>query len=255
MQKQKLVVISDLHLWGPHDPLYRGLIRFLDSYLHYNDKLFIVGDLFDLFVGNKEYFKNKYKELLSKLDHLKFKNIEVFYIEGNHDFQIEGVFQKMKHFHVYGEELHYEFFGKKIYFSHGDMINWGDFGYMAWRFFTRSLVTQGIIEAIPGSILGKLGEKLSITSREYSFKKNIDVIKIFRNFACEKIYSGYDYVVLGHSHFFDNIKFRIGEHKGQYINCGFPRKNRKFFVLESTQDEFQELSIEEYIGVFTPFKA
>ena len=49
----RILVLSDLHLWGSDDPLYRALLRFIDEHVKTDDKLFIVGDLFDLFIGNK----------------------------------------------------------------------------------------------------------------------------------------------------------------------------------------------------------
>src|SRR5262245_46043429 len=125
----KLVALSDLHLWGPEDPLYRALLGFIDTRLEHGDKFFIVGDLFGLFIGNKKVFATRYQELISRLRALGDRDIEVFYIEGNHDFHLEGLFDDCPHVHLYADTLHYEWDGRTIHFSHGDRINWKDLGY------------------------------------------------------------------------------------------------------------------------------
>lgn len=177
----KLVILSDLHLWGPEDPLYRALLRFIDTKLERDDKFFIVGDLFDLFIGGKSVFVKRYFELISALKDLAKKNVEVFYIEGNHDFHLENVFHDCSHIRLYADSLHYEWDGRKFHFCHGDIINWRDVGYMFFRALTRNLVSQCVIEVAPGMVIDKIGQTMSKASRGYNLEPNDKIVKIFRN--------------------------------------------------------------------------
>lgn len=248
----KVVVISDLHIWGKEDPLYRALLRFSESYFEPGDKFFIIGDLFDLFIGRKKIFTQRYSELLNVFAEMAARNIEIFYIEGNHDFNLKKLTPKAKNIHVLTNDFEYEWEGKRFFFTHGDKINWKDIKYLLLRFSLRTRLAQWLIQSAPGDWIDYLGSRWSQRSR----KKNAisetralplvrNTVQMFRNFACLKIVQGFHFVVMGHSHYFDNIKFKIDQHEGQYINAGFPRKDRKFFVLESGQSYFKECCWED----------
>ena len=243
---EKLIVVSDLHLWGSVDPLYRALLTFIDQRLTPGDKFFIVGDLFDLYVGNKVVFYERYHELIEKIQGLGEKNIEVFYVEGNHDFHLESLFEDYPHVKIYSDSFHYEWNEKKFHFCHGDKINWRDFGYLFLRFMTRNLVSQCVLDAMPGNVIDKIGRGMANASRGYHTTANNEVVQLFRNYACEQISNGYDFVIMGHSHYFDEMRFRVENHEGQYINVGYPRVHKKFFQLSRTDSFFILKDWEEF---------
>lgn len=249
MQPGKIVAISDLHLWGPKDPLYRGLIRFIDSRLEPGDKFFIVGDLFDLFIGSKAVFAARYHELVQKLRELETRDVEVFYIEGNHDFHLENIFEDNPHVRIYSDSLDYEWRGKKFHFCHGDRVNKGDVKYAFFHFLTRNLVSQCVIDVAPGRLVDRVGRFMAKASRGSHELPSADdkVIQIFRNYACEQISNGYDYVIMGHSHYLDDMRFRVGSHEGQYVNVGYPRKHRKYLEFGPDDAVFQLKIIEELV--------
>lgn len=255
MASERLVILSDLHLWGPQDPLYRALLRFMQEKLSDGDKFFIVGDLFDLFIGNKSVFVHRYYEVLEALKKLAERNIEVFYIEGNHDFHLEGIFEDCSHVRIYSDHLDYEWNGRRLLFCHGDKINWKDIGYQAFRFGLRNLFTQSLIEVAPGSLIDRIGSSLSKASRGYHPEPNETVIQLFRNYACEQISNGYDFVVMGHSHYLDDMRFRVEDHEGQYINVGYPRKHRKYLELTKEDSFFRFSNWDDVVIPFRPTTA
>ena len=250
----KLVILSDLHLWGPEDPLYRALLRFMDTKLEAGDKFFIVGDLFDLFIGNKSVFTQRYYELISRLRDLGTRDVEVFYIEGNHDFHLENIFDDCAHVHLYADTLHYEWQGKRFHFCHGDKINWKDIGYQVFRLLTRNLISQCIIEAAPGPLIDRVGSMMAKASRGYNPVASEQVVNLFRNYACEQISNGYDFVIMGHSHHLDDMRFKFDGHEGQYVNVGYPRKHRKYLELRPGDEFFQLKSWEDILTPLRPVK-
>lgn len=252
-KNSKIIVLSDLHLWGPTDPLYRGLLKFIDHKLTPGDKFFILGDVFDLFIGNKPVFYLRFIELIEKLRSLHTKEIEVHYIEGNHDFQLEGLFEDCKHIKLYEDELHYEWDSRRFYFCHGDKINPYDIRYKLFALFTRNLVSQCLIEVLPGKWIDRLGTKLSQQSRMHSSHFNDKKVdRLFRNFACEQITRGYNFVVMGHSHCLDDMRFRVGHHEGQYVNVGYPRQHRKYLELQQGEPFFKLKSWNDLVVPIRP---
>src|SRR4029078_12509434 len=119
-------------------------------------------------IGNKSVFTQRYYELITRLRELGQKDVEVFYVEGNHDFHLEGIFDDCAHVRLYSDSFHYEWDGRKFHFCHGDKINWKDFGYQAFRLLPRNLITQIVIEAVPGALIDRVGSMMSKASRGYN---------------------------------------------------------------------------------------
>jgi UDP-2,3-diacylglucosamine hydrolase len=229
---RRLVMVSDLHVWGPEDPLCRGLTRFVREELQTGDAFFIVGDLFDIFIGTKQVFTEKYCDLFGALRDAATRGVTVYYLEGNHDFDLKHSFVGCEGVRVLQDEFIVNWDGRRVLFSHGDRINPHDYGYKAWRLALHNPLTKLIIAAAPGDFVSQVGVKLSGASRAYNPEADQETVRLFRNYACEQITKGCDFVVMGHSHYLDDIKFKCGDHKGQYVNNGFPRRDHRYLVID-----------------------
>lgn len=231
-----LFVVSDLHIWGTDDPLYLSLISLLRDRARGGDTVILAGDLFDLFVGNKAIFTNRYSEFVQSLKHAGERGIKTHYIEGNHDFLLKRAFQGIPNLLIHPQEVSIEIQGSRFYFTHGDTADKSDYFYRVLRGFFRSALMKFFVIIAPGVWLEKFGQYSSRKSRknkkllpsELPLERMEKLRKVYRSFAAEKLCEGYDYVVMGHSHDLDEMSFQIGERKAQYINVGFPRAHGSF---------------------------
>lgn len=230
-----LFVISDLHIWGTDDPLYQSLISLLKNRAVLGDTVILAGDLFDLFVGNKPIFKERYFEFFNAVASAQTRGIQVHYIEGNHDFLMKNAFPE-NGIQVHSKEVSIEIAGKRFYLAHGDLANRRAYGYRFLRFFLRSPLMRAFVALMPGSWVEKIGVQSSLRSRnrrpllssELSGKGIEKLRRIYRNYAAERLAQGYDFVVMGHCHDLDEMFFKVGDRQGQYVNVGFPRTHGSF---------------------------
>ncbi len=251
--QQKLYILSDLHLWSDEDPLALKFIELMKNTLRPGDYLFLVGDVFDVFVGAKAMFIERYNNILKALYQLKERNITVYFIEGNHDFHLENLFENHSHIRLFDNKLHFEWNAKSFLFTHGDTINWRDFGYVTLRALLRNILTQCLVDIAPSKLVDFVAQKLSYqrhgsadtatrVENRALHSTNDNTQKIFKNFACDQIMRGYDFVIIGHSHEFENMKFQFDNRVGQYINCGYPRKHKRYFMLSKNNPHFQAVN-------------
>jgi len=225
----KIVFIADAHLKGLADPNLKSLASFLDS-LNRIDTLVILGDLFDFWTGANEKVYREYRPALNSLLRLKKRGVSIIYLEGNHDFSMGDFFTK-----ELGAGVHPGFFewtldNRRVLLAHGDTVSMTT-GYALWRRFLRGSVFRFITRVTPPGFVWRVAKLLSRKSREYNQKGNI-VEERLMGFARGKIGSGFDTVILAHSHVAGVHKEEAGGRTGTYANPGSWAGNRSYLVYE-----------------------
>jgi UDP-2,3-diacylglucosamine hydrolase len=219
----KLLAISDLHIQTPEDPLYFQLITCIHS-TEPEDILVLAGDIFDFFVGIKSFFLQRYHLLFEALQQAISRNVQIHYIEGNHDFLLPQGFQNIQ---VHAQELRLTLAGKHFFFAHGDLANLRDYGYRVLRMLLRSIPMRLLLLCLPGALVHWIGTQCVKKHRNAPPES---IRTIYRSYALEKIMQGADFVILGHCHDLDERIFSIQERSAQYINIGYPPWHGSFLL-------------------------
>lgn len=232
----KVVLLSDIHIFGEDDPLYESLLALMRETLLPGDHLVLAGDIFDFLVGDQSRWRLRYAEFFSILEDYARRDIVVTYIEGNHDFHVRGLFSKIPSVRVLPSETEIQVGTKLLYVAHGDLVDRADHGYLALRLFFRSPLIHFASHALPESAVEWIGTKSSDSSRkrnprlpEGKGEAHLERLrKTFRGFAEKKFREGFDAIVLGHCHDLDGADFTHGARMGRYQNVGFPRVHHTY---------------------------
>ena len=87
-------------------------------------QLFLMGDMIDFISGESRYFIKQNIEVINLLNKLS-NEIEIIYLEGNHDYNLSKLFPKIRVIKRDKQPLILTLNDKKIALSHGDnFINW-----------------------------------------------------------------------------------------------------------------------------------
>ena len=119
--------ISDIHIKNINERSSIKLLRFL-HFLRDNSEathLFLLGDIFDLWVGDSDIFQTKFQAIVDALADLKQKGMQVVYFEGNHDVHVKRFWEKM---------------GIPVHVEHGTAVT-GNIGRCRQFKATRTIVT------------------------------------------------------------------------------------------------------------------
>ena len=235
-----LFVLSDLHIADADDPLYASVLTLLRGRAARGDAIVFAGDVFDLFVGDKSVFLERYREFLAALREAAARGVELHYIEGNHDFLLERAFGGIPGLTLHGHEVVVERGGRRFLIVHGDTIDRSDLAYRALRVFFRSPVMRALVRVWPGAWLDSFGRARSDASRkrkpllpgELPIERRERLRQVYRSYGAQKIAEGFDFVVAGHCHDLDEMSFVVGGRDGQYINVGYPRIHGSMLVWE-----------------------
>ncbi len=248
----RLAVISDCHIFGPDDALYAsllGLIREMAERPH--TALVLAGDIFDVWVGGKQVYRERYAEFLRTLFSARDQGLEIFYVQGNHDFLIDMVPGLADAITIADREVALRLGERKVFVAHGDLIDPKDYKYRALRFAFRSLATRGLVRVLTSAAVDRIGQKSSRYGRDAALHRRGEIPlarmketrALFRSFAAQKIGEGFDAVVLGHCHDRDEMSFKVDERMGHYFNVGYPRVHGTYIYGEANTGELERRAL------------
>lgn len=219
--------ISDLHLKDVHERNGITLLRFL-FYLNQNPKqqrLFLLGDIFDAWVSDGSAFVNNYQMIIDEIVKLKQGGGEVYYFEGNHDVHIDIFWTKKFNIPVIEKMQYFDLDGYTVRLEHGDFINPDDRAYLQYRELIHHPSIEFLGHRLPSRFWKWLTEAQSKKSRKktarYALENSERIIKLVRAYAeVSYLQKPFDLIVTGHMHIFDDYQFEIGGKKSRSINLG-----------------------------------
>lgn len=244
------VFLSDLHLTDPKERNGQALLRFLSSLDATEDlrgfHLFLLGDIFDLWVSDHRVFRERWRDLLAVLASLRGKGARVIYFEGNHDMHLAPYWADVLGADVHTSAASFDVAGWRVRCEHGDEINREDVAYLRLRAFLRGHAIRFLAHRLPGKFWDGLGQRLSRQSRKYSSVERQNhrerMIAMVRDHAV-RVWEDdpFDLIVSGHLHARDDWSFEKGGRRVRSINLGSWFDEQKVLCLKGDRLEWRDV--------------
>lgn len=198
----RAIFIADAHLVSPDDTNYRLLLSFLHELEGELDTLYIMGDLFDFWLGFPSHPFTQYDAVLDALERLVARGCKLVYFEGNHDFHLGTIFSQRLKAEIHTGPAIECVQGKRLYLCHGDQINREDRHYRLLRFLLRTRLVAASVRHFPPLWAEKIRERLQKRSQAGYRAKTVrwDYRQILLDFAQSLRKQGCDGLVTGHFH-------------------------------------------------------
>ncbi|MGH1426451.1 MAG: UDP-2,3-diacylglucosamine diphosphatase [Arenicella sp.] len=114
--------ISDLHLSAKAPDISQRFQQYLLNELSGVDTLYILGDLFEYWIGDDAASMLGMEPVLDALKILTDNGIKGYFLAGNRDFLVGDVFAKHTGFTILEDESIIELNGEKVLILHGDSL-------------------------------------------------------------------------------------------------------------------------------------
>ena len=124
--------ISDLHLSEKHPELIQAFFKFLDESKEACTHLFILGDLFETWIGDDDDLP-LYREIKQALLSFTTNGPETFFMHGNRDFLVGESFAKETGITILPDPYILDINGQNVILSHGDFLCTDDKDYIDFR--------------------------------------------------------------------------------------------------------------------------
>ncbi len=170
-----LFFISDIHLDKKEPERIQHFIEFLDFTEQQNAVVYILGDLFNFWVGDAQAQWNIYQPLLHAMKQ-RSRQKKLFFLPGNRDFLFASYWQRNKG-KVLQEKTILSLQGQRLLLSHGDILCTKDIAYQKIRSILRKKIIYLLSRFLPGFVCLRMGQNLrkasksSIKKKDYSFLK------------------------------------------------------------------------------------
>lgn len=213
--------ISDVHLGsagsaGNDDRKIFKLRELFEQISGPQDRLFILGDLFDFWFEYRTVVQKEHLEMIGMLKSLRNKGVAVDLLVGNHDFWVGDFLSRELGITVHRQPLILEVSGKKMFLAHGDGFGKGDLGYKVLKVVLRNPFTIWLYRLLHPDLAIPFAKWFSQVSRSHLARDmHLDPGPMIEA-ARGKFSQGFDYVLVGHTH----LPLFHKESDNTYVNLG-----------------------------------
>lgn len=187
-------------------------------------QLFLMGDMIDFISGESRYFIKQNIAVINLLNKLS-KNIEIIYLEGNHDYNLKTIFPNINVIKRENQPLLAKLEEQSVSISHGDnFINWK---YDLYCKFIRNTIFLKFMNFIDVNFF------ISKKIENALVKKNIcHKMKNFEEIVSKRIKNyNSDIIIEGHYHQGDIYNF---DNK-KYINIPSLCCQKKYVIIKNAE--------------------
>jgi UDP-2,3-diacylglucosamine hydrolase len=162
-----LLFISDLHLSEAIPHTVAAFDHFIRVTANSADSVFILGDLFEYWIGDDMLAADAFAARMAALMHtLSERGIALYIMHGNRDFLLGKRFMKAAGAIWLPDPFVMTVFGSRIVLAHGDALCTADRKYQTFRRFARSRAVQLLFLAWPFQWRRALAERMRRASDE-----------------------------------------------------------------------------------------
>ena len=196
--KNKTLFISDLHLDRERPDIIQLFTRFLSTEVRETDALYILGDLFEYWIGDDQPV-NGLEDCLKALETLTAGGIPVYFIHGNRDFLLGKSFSERTGLTLLPETSVIDLYGTTTLIMHGDTLCTDDEDYQNLRSIFRNPEWQKKFLGQP--LEERIQEALELRARSMGAKQEkAESIMDVNQAAVEEAMRQYGVTQLIHGH-------------------------------------------------------
>lgn len=195
---QKTYFIADLHLSENRPHLLALFRQFMQEQAPEAEKLYILGDLFDFWIGDDEQ-SDLISEVQQLIRHLTEQGVPCYFQHGNRDFLIGKKFANACGLTLLPTYQVIDLYGTPTLLCHGDTLCVDDVKYQHYRKKVHQKWRQWLFLHLPLKVRLKIAEKIRAKSRQDKKLKSTEIMDVNAAFV-QKILAQFHVTQMIHGH-------------------------------------------------------
>lgn len=193
----KTYFISDCHLSADSPKTLSLFARVIQS-MHGAKALYILGDLFDVWVGDDVTSPTSI-QVAKLLQDLKQSGTQLYFMAGNRDFLLGKKFAVLAGWQVLADYHVLQDSERRILLTHGDLLCTDDKAYQRYRKLARNPITLWLYRHLPKKLRLRIAAKLRKKSKAYQASVNPTIIDANQD-AIKQVMHQHQVNMLVHGH-------------------------------------------------------
>lgn len=192
--------IADLHLNAQQPAITAGFLRFLQQQASQAEALYILGDLFEVWIGDDD-LQPLHQQVAAALYRLQQSGVPCYFIQGNRDFLLGKTFARASGLTLLPAEQLIDIAGRQAVILHGDTLCTDDHAYQRFRRIVHNPFIQAIFLALPLGFRHRIAQKMRRRSENTNQEKVSDIMDVNDNavLACLRRHR-VTLMIHGHTH-------------------------------------------------------
>ena len=195
---QKTYFIADLHLSENRPHLLALFRQFMQEQAPEAEKLYILGDLFDFWIGDDEQ-SDLISEVQQLIRHLTEQGVPCYFQHGNRDFLIGKKFAKACGLTLLPTYQVIDLYGTLTLLCHGDTLCVDDVKYQQYRKKVHQKWRQWLFLHLPLKVRLKIAEKIRAKSRQDKQLKSTEIMDVNAVFV-QQMFAQFHVTQMIHGH-------------------------------------------------------
>ena len=195
---QKTYFIADLHLSENRPHLLALFRQFMQERAPQAEKLYILGDLFDFWIGDDEQ-SDLISEVQQLIRHLTEQGVPCYFQHGNRDFLIGKKFANSCGLTLLPTYQVIDLYGTPTLLCHGDTLCVDDVKYQQSRKKVHQKWRQWLFLHLPLKVRLKIAEKIRAKSRQDKQVKSTEIMDVNAAFV-QQMFEKFHVTQMIHGH-------------------------------------------------------
>jgi UDP-2,3-diacylglucosamine hydrolase len=213
--------ISDLHLDTGQTALWDQCLDFLRTEASQADALYILGDLFEAWVGDDDSGAEKHRVINALHVLTRDRQVPCYFMRGNRDFLAGDVFAAHSGCTLLDDPTVVEIYGQPVLLMHGDTLCTDDVDYQEFRALVRDPMWQQNFLAMSLEHRQAMARKARDASRTQTAGKSNEIMDVNQESVVEAMKTHKVRTLIhGHTHRPGIHEFQIGNTKVRRIVLG-----------------------------------
>ncbi|CUS49421.1 MAG: UDP-2,3-diacylglucosamine hydrolase LpxH [Idiomarinaceae bacterium HL-53] len=231
--------VSDIHLSESRPDITGLFVSFLRGEARESDALYILGDLFDYWIGDDDQTPF-HRHIMQELSAVVKSGVPVYFMAGNRDFLVGERFAAQTGVTILTDPTVVDLYGTPTLLMHGDSLCTRDASYQKFRHRIRKPWMLSILKRLPLSWRRSIAQKLRAKSKtqqylapeELADMNAVDeaIIEAFQTHQVERLIHGHTHQPDIHEHALSKDKNGLRIVLGDWYEQGS--------ILELTADTF-----------------
>lgn len=200
INNKKTLFISDLHLNENNPGITQQFLQLLKSCDASVDALYILGDLFEAWIGDDDDTPFHYK-IINALKEATQKGLLIYFMYGNRDFLIGKKFLRETGCKLLSDEEKISLYGTPVLLMHGDTLCTRDIAYLKARKIGRNRFFQFLFLLMPLKFRRNFANKMRLKSTLHTQSVAKEIMDVIQE-EVERVMQKHNvrYLIHGHTH-------------------------------------------------------